>query len=87
MLGLQCRFMCHARQTSLSAVLAVVMITASATLTMAQPAAAANLSEDAQTLLQEQAWAEAFLWNSSISMCDWAGVSECDASGSHITSL
>lgn len=61
MLGLQCRVMCRARQTFLPAVLAVVMITASATLTVAQPAAAANLSEDAQTLLQEQAWAEAFL--------------------------
>lgn len=79
--------MCRARQTFLPAVLAVVMITASATLTVGQPAAAANLSEDAQTLLQEQTWAEAFLWSSSTRMCDWAGVSECDASGSHITSL
>lgn len=80
--------MCHARQTSLPAILAAVMITASATLAMAQPAAAAaNLLEDAQTLLQEQAWAEAFQWNSSTRLCGWAGVSACDASESHITSL
>ena len=79
--------MCRAWQTFLPAVLVVVMIAASATLTVAQPAAATNLSGDAQTLLQEQAWAEVFQWNSSTRMCGWAGVSGCDASESHITSL
>ena len=52
--------MCQAQQTLLSALLVVVITTASAKLTMAQPAAAAaNLSADAWTLLQEQAWADA----------------------------
>lgn len=80
--------MCHPQQTFSSVVLVVIVITASATFTVAQPAAAAaNLSEDAQTLLQEQAWADAFLWNSSTRMChDWMGV-HCDAGDSYVTEL
>ena len=60
----------------ISALLVLVMITALTAL--AQSAAAAvNISGDAQTLLNERAWADTFHWNSSSIMCqDWPGV-EC----------
>ena len=78
--------MCHRLKTYVLALL--MLVTASATLILAQPAAsAASISEDAQTLLKEGAWAEAFQWNSSSSMChDWFGV-QCDGSESHVTQM
>ena len=33
-----------------------------------------NSTGDARTLLQEQAWAEAFNWNSTTHMCHWPNV-------------
>ena len=83
-----CRHMRWPQQISFPALFPLVVLTASAPIILAEPAAAvANLSADAQTLLQEQAWAEAFQWNSSTSMChQWFGV-ECDDSKSHVLVL
>lgn len=88
MLILHCRHIDRPLHMFVSSLPVLVRFTALATLMMAQTAAAAaSISKDAQTLLKEQAWAKAFQWNSSSSMChDWLGV-RCDETGTHVTDL
>ena len=88
MLILHCRHIDRPLHMFVSSLLVLVRFTALATLMMAPTAAAAvGILKDRQILLEEQAWAKAFQWNSSSSMClDWLGVC-CDITGDFVTEL
>lgn len=65
--------MCHRQLPFLMTLLVLVTITALATCEALQ-AADATVNKDKQILLKEQAWVEAYQWDSNTSPCDWFGV-------------
>ena len=71
----------------LANLLAITVVSSTCDIAVAQNLQAnaeGNSTGDALTLLQEQAWAEAFNWSSSTHMCQWPAVTRDDTNTSVI---